>query len=126
MKKIVMLNEELGTQMQIYLALCDVYRVEIAENTEAAMYLLRKMKPEILVLDFNLEQFTGNGKTGIDFVKKVKKKYQHLKVMMVLGNGDKKYEAEIQKQGVDIIVYKPIKDRHLLNNVKRMVPAAAA
>lgn len=126
MKKIVMLNEELGTQMQIYLALCDAYRVEIAENAEAAMYLLRKMRPEILVLDFNLDQVTGNGKSGIDFVKKVKKKYQHLKVMMVLGNGDKAHEAEIQKQGVDIILYKPIKARNLLNNVKRMAPAAAA
>jgi len=122
MKKIVLLNEELGTQMQIYLALCDAYRVEIAENTESAMYLLRKMRPEILVLDF---QFNNNGKTGIDFVKKVKKKYQHLKVMMILGNSDKKYESEVQKHGVDLILYKPLKDRHVVNNIKRIVPIAA-
>lgn len=126
MKKIVMLNDELGTQMQIYLALSETYRVEIAENTESAMYMLRKMKPEILVMDYNLEKFQSNGKTSIDFVKKIKKKYLDLKVMMILGHEDKKHVREIQENGVDTIVYKPIKDKNLISDIKRIATATAA
>ena len=110
-----MLNEELGSQMQIYLALCDAYKVEIAENIETAMYLLRKMHPEVLLMDYNLEYFKTNGKTGIEFVKKVKKKYNHLKVMIILDHKDKANVSEIQKNGVDEVIYKPIKNRNLIS-----------
>ncbi len=122
MKKIVMLNEDLGTQMQIYLALCDAYKVEIAENVESAMYLLRKTKPEVLLLDYNLDQFTSNGKTGIDFIKKVKKKYTDLKVMMIMDNND---QVQIQEHGADEVLYKPIRNKNLILNVKKLAGATA-
>jgi len=122
MKKIVMLNEDLGTQMQIYLALCDAYKVEIAENVESAMYLLRKTKPEVLLLDYNLDQFTANGKTGIDFIKKVKKKYTDLKVMMIMDNKD---QVQIQEHGADEVLYKPIRNKNLILNVKKLAGATA-
>lgn len=122
MKKIVMLNEDLGTQMQIYLALCDAYKVEIAENVESAMYLLRKTKPEVLLLDYNLDQFTSNGKTGVDFIKKVKKKYTDLKVMMIMDNND---QVQIQEHGADEVLYKPIRNKNLIFNVKKLAGATA-
>ena len=122
MKKIVMLNEDLGTQMQIYLALCDAYKVEIAENVESAMYLLRKTKPEVLLLDYNLDQFTSNGKTGVDFIKKVKKKYNDLKVMMIMDIND---QIQIQEHGADEVLYKPIRNKNLILNVKRLAGATA-
>ncbi len=119
-----MLNEELGSQMQIYLALCDAYKVEIAENVQSVMYLLRKMKPEILLMDFNLEQFRANGKTGLDFLKKVKKKYHSLKVVTILDNEDKSYEPEIHKNGADGVFYRPIKVRNLITHVNKLANAA--
>ncbi|MFQ5677643.1 MAG: response regulator [bacterium] len=125
MKKIVMLHDELGTQMQIYLALCDAYKVEIAENVESAMYLLRKTKPEILLLDYNFDQFRSNGKTGVDFIRKVKKKYRALKVMMILNDEDREYEPEIHENGADGILYTPIKNRNLISNVRKLTMAAA-
>ncbi len=118
-----MLHEDLGTQMQIYLALCDAYKVEIAENVESAMYLLRKTKPEILLLDYKLDQFTSHGKTGVDFIRKVKKKYIDLKVMMIMDNND---QFQIQEHGVDEVLYKPIKNRNLISNVRRLASATAS
>lgn len=123
MKKILVLNEELGTQMQIYLALCDAYKVEIAENIESAMYYLRKMKPEILLLDYNLDQVQSNGKTSVDLIKKVKRKYNHLKIMMIMDCEDKALEHEIQRNGADGVLYKPIKNRNLITNVKKLAAA---
>ncbi|MFQ5769575.1 MAG: response regulator [bacterium] len=124
MTKIIMLNEELGSQMQIYLALCDGYKIEIADNVESVMYLLRTVKPEILLLDYHLDCFKSNGKTGIDFIKKIKKKYHHLKVMTILDRKDKPLESEIQQNGADGVIYKPIKNRNLITNLKKLTTLA--
>jgi DNA-binding response OmpR family regulator len=123
MTKIVLLNEELKTQMQIYLALCDAYRVEIAEDPEAVMYMLRKLRPQILLLDFTLEHFQSNGKTTIDFLKKIKKKYRDLKVMMLLDDEEKEHEESVQAFGADSVLYKPVKNKHLLRNVRKLSAA---
>ena len=124
MKKIVILNAELGCQMQIYLALCDLYKVEIAENLESVMYLLRREKPEILLMDFNSEQFETNGNSRLRFLKKVKKKYDNLKVLTILDNKDKSLETEIQQNGADVILYKPIKNRNLISFIKKLSSSA--
>ncbi|MFQ5602281.1 MAG: response regulator [bacterium] len=110
--------------MQIYLALCDVYRVEIAENVESAMYMLRKIRPEILLMDYNLNHFKNNGKTGIDFIKKVKRKYHDLKVVTILDTKDREKEIEIQQNGADEVLYRPIKNKSLITNVKKLAAAA--
>lgn len=121
-----MLNEELGSQMQIYLALCDSYKIEIAENVEAAMYLLRKMKPEILLMEYHLDQLTTNGKTGMDFIKKVKKKYHHLKVVTILDDKDKSIENTIQENGADGVLYRPIRNKKLMIDVRKLAAPVAA
>jgi len=122
MTKVVLLNEELGSQMQIYLALCEDFSVEIAESLEAAMYLLRKLRPEIFLFDYHLERFIANGKSGIDFIRKIKRKYSHLKVVTILNEQDRPYESEIQRDGADGVIYKPIRNRLLIANIKKLIP----
>jgi len=119
MKKIVLLHEELGTQMQIYLALCDVYRVEIAENIESAMYMLRKFRPEILLLDYNLSYFS-NGKKGVDFIRKIKRKYHDLKVVVILEGTERQDVDAFEGEDIDSVICKPIKNRNLISNVKKL------
>ncbi len=111
--------------MQIYLALCDSYRVEIAENTETVMYMLRKLRPEVLLLDFKAEQFTRNGKSSMDFVRKVKRKYEDLKVVLILDPRDCAREDELHGCGVDWVLYTPVKPRNLLANLDRMTTETA-
>lgn len=106
--------------MQIYLALCDQYKIEIAESLESVMYLLRKERPEILLFDFNLDYFQSNGKSGIKFLRKIKKKYHSLKVLTILENKDKSLETEIQNNGADGILYKPIKNRNLITYLNKI------
>jgi len=120
MKKILTLNAELGTQMQIYLALCDAYRVEIAENSEAVMYYLRKLKPEILLIDHNLDESQSNGRTGADLLRKVKKKYRDLKTVLILEEEDDHLTAQAHKSGADGIMFKPIKNRQLISNIGKL------
>lgn len=120
MKKILVLNDELGTQMQIYLALCDAYKVEIAEDLESVMYYLRKMKPEIFLLDYTLKQFNSNGKDGIDLLKKIKKKYSNLKIVLLMDAEHKTFEESAHANGADGILYKPIKNHNLITNVNKL------
>jgi DNA-binding response OmpR family regulator len=120
MKKIVLLNEELGTQMQIYLALCDAYKVEIADSIETVMYLLRKMRPEILLLDYNLGQFQSNGRSGLDFLRKIKKKYNALKVILLLDLEDRQFEDALNDNGADGFLYKPVKNRNLIKHLNKL------
>ncbi len=121
-----MLNEELGSQMQIYLALCDAHRIEIAENVESAMYLLRKLRPEVLLLEYDLAQLKTNGKSGLDLIKKIKKKYRDLKVVTILDSKDRNLEPAIQENGADHVLYRPIKNKQLVHDFQRLVAPVAA
>jgi hypothetical protein len=51
MDRIIMLHEDLESQMRMYLVLCPRYRIEIAENEVALMRLIRRKKPRLLLLD---------------------------------------------------------------------------
>ncbi|MFQ5651418.1 MAG: response regulator [bacterium] len=126
MKKILILNTELGTQMQIYLALCDAYKIEIAEDVESVMYYLRKMKPEIFLLDYNLQEIEPGGRNGADLVKKIKRKYSHLKVMMILDTEDRGLESQAHQYGADEVLFKPIKNRNLISYVNRLATTTVA
>jgi len=120
MKKILILNCELGTQMQIYLALCDAYKIEIAEDIEAVMYYLRKMRPEIILLDYHLDESHSNVKTGLDLARKLKKKYCDLKIMMLVDDAEVEFEFEGADRIADGILHKPIKNSHLISNMRRL------
>ena len=106
--------------MQIYLALCDAYKVEIAEDLESVMYYLRKMKPEIFLVDYDLEQLNSNGKDGIDLLKKIKKKYRDLKIVLLMEAEHKTFEESAHASGADGVLYKPIKNRNLITNVNKL------
>lgn len=106
--------------MQIYLALCDKYAIEIAENVRSAMYLLRKMKPEILLMEYSIEQLNHNGHSPIKFLKKVKRKYNDLKVVTILDDKDENLAKEVQSNGADEVLYKPIKNRFLISRMRKL------
>ncbi len=123
MTKILILNCELGTQMQIYLALCDAYKIEIAEDIEAVMYYLRKMRPEIFLLDYRLDEIQSNVKTGAELAKKLKKKYSDLKIMMIMDGPDSEFDANDEDGFADGILFRPITNSSLLSNVRKLATA---
>ncbi len=125
MKKILILNGELGTQMQIYLALCEQYKIEIAEDIESVMYYLRKMKPEIFLMDYRLDLENGSGKTGIDLARKLKRKYSDLKIMMIMDGEDASETISLEPEVADHVLMKPVKNQHLVTNMNKLAAARA-
>ncbi|HEX9652379.1 MAG TPA: hypothetical protein VGA99_01605, partial [bacterium] len=47
-------------------------------------------------------------------------KYNYLKIVTILDDKDKPHESEIQQNGADGIIYRPIKNRHVVINVKKI------
>lgn len=125
MKKIVMLIEELGSQMRIHLALCDLYNILFAENIEATMYFLRRAKPDLLLLDFDLKPFRANRQSAIDLIGKIKGKYEDLKVVTILNQAERIAESDVQLCGADAVLQRPIETENLIVKLSELTKSGA-
>ncbi|MDZ7290128.1 MAG: response regulator [candidate division KSB1 bacterium] len=117
MNRIVMLNEDLESQMRMYLALCPRYRIEIAENELALMRLLRRKKPNLLLLDAHYSRFNHNGKSIAKLVEKIKRKYNHLPVLAIVNGEDERLAELLTQRGADGWVTRRVQIDDLLQRV---------
>ncbi len=115
MKRIIILNEELETQMRMYLALSARYKVEIAEDEAMLMRLIRRKKPTLVFLDGEYSGYAREGKSITKTVQKIKKKYQKLRVVSVM-NAKSKGAAES-----DHILYHPFDENDVQNAVQSLL-----
>jgi response regulator RpfG family c-di-GMP phosphodiesterase len=117
MNRIIMLNEDLESQMRMYLALCPRYRIEIAENELALMRLLRRKKPNLLLLDAHYSRFNHNGKSVVKLVEKIKRKYNHLPVLTIIRGEDEQVGEILARRGADGWVNRGVEIDDLLQRV---------
>jgi DNA-binding NarL/FixJ family response regulator len=117
MNRIVMLNEDLESQMRMYLALCPRYRIEIAENELALMRLLRRKKPNLLLLDAHYNRFNHNSKSVGKLVEKIKRKYNHLPVLTIISGEDEEVGEVLSQRGADGWVNRGVETDDLLQRV---------
>jgi CheY-like chemotaxis protein len=120
MKKIILLDDELESQMRIYLALCDRYKVEIAEDDRAAVTMVRKLRPDVLLMDVQPPSKRNNGRSGFKLIEKLKQKYESLKIVTILDQRDYELERELKAKGADGFVVRPIRTRALLSQMKAL------
>ena len=117
MNRIIILNEELESQMRIYLALCDRFRVDIAEDKADLMRMIRRKKPRVVMLDANFSGFNNNGKSVYKTIEKIKKKYQDLKIITIVDGSDRRTLDKIYEVGSDGILMKPIEESDVIQSV---------
>lgn len=125
MNRIIILNEELESQMRMYLALCDRYRVEIAEDEATMMRMIRRKNPKLVFLDAKYSGYTNNGKTIFKTIEKIKRKYHHLKIVTILDGDDRSLFDRVQKIGSDRILLRPINEAKVKQSVGELLPAVA-
>jgi DNA-binding NarL/FixJ family response regulator len=121
MNRIVMLNEDLESQMRMYLALCPRYRIEIAENELALMRLLRRKKPNLLLLDAHYSRFNHTGKSVSKLVEKIKRKYNHLPVLTIISGDDEGVGQVLAQRGADGWVNRRVETDDLLQRVDNLL-----
>jgi len=121
MNRIIMLNEDLESQMRMYLALCPRYRIEIAENELTLMRLLRRKKPNLLLLDAHYNRFAHNSKSVGKLVEKIKRKYNHLPVLTIISGEDEEVGEVLAQRGADGWVNRRVEIDDLLQRVDNLL-----
>lgn len=121
MNRIIMLNDDLESQMRMYLALCPRYRIEIAENEVTLMRLIRRKRPTLLMLDANHSRLAFHGKSAGKLIEKIKQKYQSLHVLAIVKEGDQYLGAKLQERGADGWVDHMIESDELLDRVAQVL-----
>lgn len=125
MKRIVILHEELKAQMLIYLALSEMYRVEIAEDEAALMRMIRRKRPSLVFLDADFSGFRNGGKSVYKTIQKIKRKYEALKIVTILKQAEKTILDEVRKKGSDGVLLHPIDKTEVVKTAARQLTTAA-
>ena len=127
MNRIIILNEELESQMRMYLALCDRYRVEIAENEAILMRMIRRKNPKLVLLDAKYSGFINNGKSVCKTIQKIRNKYEDLKIITIMDGDDRKLMNRVREFGSDSVLLRPINESKVVQSVRDLlVPMAGA
>ncbi|MBU0729817.1 MAG: response regulator [Proteobacteria bacterium] len=86
---------------------------DTAYNGEEALGFVDDKEPDVMVLDLKMP-----GIDGMEVLRRVKKKYPHLQVIILTGHGTDKDEDEAKSLGVFDYLNKPIEIEILVSRIK--------
>jgi len=109
--KIVIFNEELRSEMQMYLALCNRHDVEIADGVEDLMKLLEGDAADLTFLDLT---GTEADHDRLSIANQVREKHPKIKVVGIVDHSDVELEKTARHKGISSVISRPIKNRELL------------
>jgi len=93
------------------------YIIHTASDGHEAMALIRKVKPDVAIIDLNMPKLNG-----IQLAKEIREKYKNaeLKIMAYTGESNKTRVIEALKAGVDDYLIKPIRVEELEKRILRL------
>jgi CheY-like chemotaxis protein len=119
LKKVLVVEDNLETQLFIKVALRDEYEIQIVNGADEAIVMLSKNRFELVLLDLNLNG-QGNGKSILKNIREIMHNTE-LPVIITtaydLSPEDKKYFEE-HATG---FVQKPFDKKNLLNSIKQIL-----
>jgi len=72
-----------------------------AGNSLEAIKVVRKMKPDVVILDIKMP-----GESGVQILKKLKNEFEEIKIIMLTNYPYSQYKAECLKDGADYFLSK--------------------
>jgi DNA-binding NtrC family response regulator len=113
--KILICDDEEGIRESLKLVLGDYYDLVTVDSGEMALEVLSHSREiQVMLLDIKMPQFHG-----LDVLQEVKKKYAHLKIIMVTGYKSVETAAEAARLGASGYIVKPFKSQEILDTVKK-------
>ena len=112
--KIVIFNEDLRSEMQMYLALSNHYEVSIAEDEDDLMQLLDASSADFTFLDLDYGSQAQKNKKRLEIATLIQKKHPMTKVVGICDCKDKGFSKMAAGHGIQKMVTRPIKNRELL------------
>ncbi len=114
-EKILVVDDEAGVRRSIEQILeYESYRVSLAEHGEAALSLMTKMDPDLVLLDIKLP-----GMDGLEVLKRIIEKCgDEVAVIMISGHGTISTAVEALKYGAFDFLEKPLDENRLLITIE--------
>ena len=107
----------------VLLAMKDLFELEFdhlaistATNSQDALELTRKLKPDLVILDINLGQTTG-----LDLVLELRKVVPDLRCIMMTAHRNIEYATTAISRGINEYFLKPINTEQLLDSVEHQI-----
>ena len=86
-----------------------------AEDGDEVEYLAKKMCPDLVIMDYNMERMNG-----IEAIKKLKQLDPNIRIIMITGAPSPSLVAECIEAGASNFLSKPFDKNHFLQLVKRL------
>jgi len=113
--KILICDDEEGIRESLKLILADHYNIVLVDSGDMALEVLAHSKDiKVMLLDIKMPQTHG-----LEVLQEIKKKYPHLKIIMVTGYKSVETAAEATRLGACGYIVKPFKTQEILETVKR-------
>ena len=115
--KILICDDEEGIRESLKLVLSDHYGLITVDSGSMALEVLSKNKEiKLMLLDIKMPKTSG-----LDVLHEVKKKFPHMKIVMVTGYKSVETAAEASRLGADGYIVKPFKSEEILETVQKFL-----
>jgi len=113
--KILICDDEEGIRESLKLVLADHYELVVVDSGDMALKVLSNSKDiKVMLLDIKMPKVNG-----LDVLPDIKKKFPHLKIIMVTGYKSVETAAEASRLGASGYIVKPFKSQEILETVKK-------
>jgi DNA-binding NtrC family response regulator len=117
MKKVLIIDDEIGIRESLKLILSEKHELILCDNPATALDLLQNDNNiAVTLLDIKMPQVNG-----LDVLSEIKDKYPHVKVIMVTGYKSVDTAAEATSRGADGYIVKPFDSKEILNVVRKNI-----
>jgi DNA-binding NtrC family response regulator len=116
--KIVIFNEELRSEMQMYLALSNHYDVEIAQDYDDLMGLLENDAADLTFVELSPKSGKKDSPDVFSMINNVIKKHPKIRVIGICDHIDQSLQKEAADHGIIKVISRPIKNRELIQIIE--------
>lgn len=115
--KIVIFDEDLRSEMQMYLALSNHYEVTIAEDEDDLMEQLDRNVADFTFLDLDSGEKKKESKKSKDIAARIQQKHPKIELVGICDNHNPNITELAAVIGIKRVVTRPIKNRELLDAI---------
>ena len=116
--KIVIYNDELHSEMQMYLALSNHYKVAVAADSDDLLKLMDQEPADFAFLEISKPDSSSTNLHNFELANKILKKHPKTKLVGICDRHNEALKVEAANYGISKLIKRPIKNRELLNMVE--------
>lgn len=121
MKRILVVDDELGTMRALYRVLkSEGFEISASLSAEEAIATINMLNNTSDEIDLVVTDIQMPGKTGMDLLLRIKELYPLLPVIIITGYGTPQLERVFRETGCIDFLYKPFSPQELVESIKKV------